>query len=61
MYKYYWAETKGLIVKGLVWDDKYDTWEEMKQAFLNECRAEHCNDKSIREEADKRRENGKKN
>jgi hypothetical protein len=55
-YDYYWdGEESELVVKGYVWDDHYTTWKDMENAFLNACREKHCADKSIRNEADKRR------
>ncbi|MDR2764022.1 MAG: hypothetical protein LBB90_03220 [Tannerella sp.] len=56
-YYYYWDEEKGLKVKGVVWDDYYDTWEEMKNAFLDACRRKNCGEEAVRKEAD-RRKNG---
>jgi hypothetical protein len=59
---YYWDKEGGLKVKGFVWDDQYKTWEDMESAFLKACREEHCGDKAIREEADRRKkENQKQN
>ena len=37
-YEYYYDKNKGLLVKGFVWDDKYDNFDEMIRAFIDKCK-----------------------
>ena len=43
-YYYYYGKNEGFLVKGFIFDDKYDTWEKMYDAFYKACLKSKCPD-----------------
>jgi len=41
-YYFYYDKNNGFLVKGIIFDDKYDTWEKMYDNFYKDCLKRNC-------------------